>query len=78
MIYLAEVLSGDEWTVPLCLACAIASPPASQSPLKIRIQANTAQLETIARSFEQRLRSLPPSAAGDAADNSVCPLVSAH
>ena len=56
MIYIAEVVSGDDWTVPLCLACALAQPPASQCPLKIRVQSNIAELEAVAQSFEVLLR----------------------
>lgn len=60
MIYIAEVVSGDDWTVPLCLACALAQPPASQCPLKIRVQSNIAELEAVAQSFEVLLRQAVP------------------
>ena len=66
MIYIAEVVSGDDWTVPLCLACALAQPPASQCPLKIRVQSNIAELEAVAQSFERLLRQpVPEGCAGD-------------
>lgn len=64
-MYIAEVVSGDDWTVPLCLACALAQPPASQCPLKIRVQSNIAELESVAMRFEELLRQpIPESSAG--------------
>ena len=56
MMYLAEVVSGDDWTVPICLACALAHPPHTSAPFRIQIHPNVAYLETVARSFEQLLR----------------------
>lgn len=70
MIYIAEVVSGDEWTVPLCLACASAQPPASQCPLKIRVQSNIAELEAVAQSFEELLRQPVPE--GSAGEHPAC------
>ncbi|KAL0054042.1 hypothetical protein WJX82_002859 [Trebouxia sp. C0006] len=56
MMYLAEVVSGDDWTVPVCLACALAHPPQTSAPLRIQIHPDVAHLETVAQSFEQLLR----------------------
>ena len=56
MMYLAEVVSGDDWTVPICLACALAHPPQTSAPLRIQIHPDVAHLETVAQSFEQLLR----------------------
>ncbi len=55
-MYLAEVVSGDDWTVPICLACALAHPPQTSAPLRIQIHPDVAHLETVAQSFEQLLR----------------------
>lgn len=55
-MHLAEVVSGDDWTVPICLACALAHPPQTSAPLRIQIHPNVAHLETVAQSFEQLLR----------------------
>ena len=55
-MYLAEVVSGDDWTVPICLACALAHPPQTSAPFRIQIHPNVAHLETVAQSFEQLLR----------------------
>lgn len=56
MMYLAEVLSGDEWSVPVCLACALAYPLAGTCPFRIQLHPEVAHLEDVAQSFEQLLR----------------------
>lgn len=56
MMYLAEVLSGDEWSVPVCLACALAYPLAGTCPFRIQLHPEVAHLEDVAKSFEQLLR----------------------
>ena len=56
MMYLAEVLSGDEWTVPVCLACAIAHPWPTSSPFRIQLHPDVTHLENVAQSFEHLLR----------------------
>jgi len=56
MMYLAEVVNGDDWTVPICLACALVHPPQTSAPLRIQIHPDVAHLETVAHSFEQLLR----------------------
>ena len=55
-MYLAEVVSGDEWSVPVCLACALAYPLAGTSPFRIQLHPKVTHLEEVAQSFEQLLR----------------------
>ena len=65
MTYLAAVLSGDDSTVPICLACALAHPPThSGAPLRIQVHAHVAHLETVAQSFEELLRQPKQHGAG--------------
>ena len=59
-MYLAEVVSGDEWTVPYCLACALAHPLQTSSPFRIQVHHDVPRLESIAQSFEQMLRQPQP------------------
>ena len=63
MMYLAEVVSGDDWTVPICLACALAHPPQTSAPLRIQVHPDVTHLEQVAQSFEQLLRQ--PKASSD-------------
>ena len=56
MMYLAEVVSGDEWTVPYCLACALAHPLQTSCLFSIQVHHDVPHLESIAQSFEQLLR----------------------
>lgn len=68
MMYLAEVVSGDEWSVPVCLACALAYPLQGTSPFRIQLHPELTHLENVAQSFEQLLRQPKPqdSCAGSA------------
>lgn len=65
MMYLAEVVSGDEWSVPVCLACALAYPLQGTSPFRIQLHPELTHLESVAQSFEQLLRQ-PQSQESDA------------
>lgn len=60
MMYLAEVVSGDEWSVPVCLACALAYPLQGTCPFKIQLHPELIHLESVAQSFEQLLRQAKP------------------
>ena len=64
MMYLAEVVSGDEWTVPYCLACALAHPLQTSCPFRIQVHDDVPRLESIAQSFEQLLRQPQPHGSG--------------
>lgn len=68
MMYLAEVVSGDEWSVPVCLACALAYPLQGTCPFRIQLHPDLTHLENVAQSFEQLLRQPKPqdSCAGSA------------
>ena len=60
MMYLAEVVSGDEWSVPVCLACALAYPLQGNCPFRIQLHPDLTHLEAVAQSFEQLLRQPTP------------------
>lgn len=74
MMYLAEVVSGDEWSVPVCLACALAYPLQGTSPFRIQLHPELTHLESVAQSFEQLLRQPQPqeSDAGTSMPESFC------
>ena len=59
-MYLADVVSGDDWSVPVCLACARAYPLQGSTPFTIQLHPDLTHLESVAQSFEQLLRQPKP------------------